>query len=124
MLKIQSTTMGDEARKLFGTDGIRGIANQEPMTAEMALRLGQAVAQRFLNKGAASSLHRASAAVERSLKQVAAHAAREAERQIISETLRATRGNKSQAAKALQTDYKTLHLKLKSLGIRARDFSP
>jgi phosphoglucosamine mutase len=51
MLKIQSTTMGDEARKLFGTDGIRGIANQEPMTAEMALRLGQAVAQRFLNKG-------------------------------------------------------------------------
>jgi phosphoglucosamine mutase len=51
MLKIQSTTMGDEARKLFGTDGIRGIANQEPMTAEMALRLGQAVAHRFQNKG-------------------------------------------------------------------------
>jgi phosphoglucosamine mutase len=39
--------MGDEARKLFGTDGIRGIANQDPMTAEMALRLGQAVAQKF-----------------------------------------------------------------------------
>src|SRR5262245_22507819 len=34
-------------RKLFGTDGIRGIANQEPMTAEVALRLGQAVAHRF-----------------------------------------------------------------------------
>ena len=51
MLKIQSTTMGDEARKLFGTDGIRGIANQEPMTAEMALRLGQAVAQKFQAKG-------------------------------------------------------------------------
>ena len=34
-------------RKLFGTDGIRGVANQAPMTAAMALRLGQAVAQRF-----------------------------------------------------------------------------
>src|ERR1700724_2625326 len=29
-------------RRLFGTDGIRGTANVDPMTAEMALRLGQA----------------------------------------------------------------------------------
>jgi phosphoglucosamine mutase len=36
-----------DSRKLFGTDGIRGVANQDPMTAEVALRLGQAVAQRF-----------------------------------------------------------------------------
>jgi phosphoglucosamine mutase len=28
------------ARKLFGTDGIRGTANQPPMTVEIALRLG------------------------------------------------------------------------------------
>ncbi len=39
--------MGIEERHLFGTDGIRGVANRDPMTAEMALRLGQAVAQRF-----------------------------------------------------------------------------
>ena len=39
--------MADETRRLFGTDGIRGVANRDPMTAEMALRLGQAVAQRF-----------------------------------------------------------------------------
>jgi phosphoglucosamine mutase len=39
--------MADHGRKLFGTDGIRGVANQDPMTAEVALRLGQAVAQRF-----------------------------------------------------------------------------
>jgi phosphoglucosamine mutase len=39
--------MGDTDRKLFGTDGIRGVANKDPMTAEVALRLGQAVAQRF-----------------------------------------------------------------------------
>lgn len=31
-------------RKLFGTDGIRGVANQFPMTAEFALNLGRAVA--------------------------------------------------------------------------------
>jgi phosphoglucosamine mutase len=34
-------------KKLFGTDGIRGLANQYPMTAEMALRVGRAVATFF-----------------------------------------------------------------------------
>ncbi len=34
-------------RKLFGTDGIRGEANAEPMTAETALKVGQAAARRF-----------------------------------------------------------------------------
>jgi phosphoglucosamine mutase len=32
------------ARRLFGTDGIRGVANEEPITSELALRLGRAVA--------------------------------------------------------------------------------
>ena len=32
-------------RRLFGTDGVRGIANQEPMTSEMALKLGRAIAK-------------------------------------------------------------------------------
>src|SRR5213594_414563 len=31
-------------RHLFGTDGIRGVANLEPMTSEMALKLGRALA--------------------------------------------------------------------------------
>ena len=35
------------ARKYFGTDGVRGRANQHPMTAEMALKLGSAVGQYF-----------------------------------------------------------------------------
>lgn len=34
-------------RKLFGTDGIRGRANQEPMTATTALRVAMAAAQLF-----------------------------------------------------------------------------
>jgi phosphoglucosamine mutase len=37
-------------RRLFGTDGIRGTANQAPMDAATALRLGQA-AGRFFNRG-------------------------------------------------------------------------
>ncbi len=31
-------------KRLFGTDGVRGTANIEPMTAEMALQLGRAIA--------------------------------------------------------------------------------
>jgi phosphoglucosamine mutase len=34
-------------RRLFGTDGIRGTANQPPMTAETALRLGMAAGSHF-----------------------------------------------------------------------------
>jgi len=33
--------------KLFGTDGIRGMANEYPMTAEMAVRVGRAVTTVF-----------------------------------------------------------------------------
>ncbi|MFL5291205.1 MAG: phosphoglucosamine mutase, partial [Myxococcales bacterium] len=35
---------GEPARRLFGTDGIRGVANVYPMTGEMMLQLGRAVA--------------------------------------------------------------------------------
>src|ERR1700704_4926233 len=34
-------------RRLFGTDGVRGIANVEPVTAETALKLGRAAAHVF-----------------------------------------------------------------------------
>ena len=34
--------------KLFGTDGIRGTANSEPMTAEVALKVGMASAVQFV----------------------------------------------------------------------------
>ncbi|HJQ58216.1 MAG TPA: phosphoglucosamine mutase [Vineibacter sp.] len=36
------------ARKLFGTDGVRGRANTDPITADMALRLGMAAGARFV----------------------------------------------------------------------------
>jgi phosphoglucosamine mutase len=38
-------------RELFGTDGIRGVANEYPMTAEMALRIGRVVATYFAGTG-------------------------------------------------------------------------
>jgi phosphoglucosamine mutase len=36
-------TKETETRRLFGTDGIRGMANEHPMTPELALALGRAV---------------------------------------------------------------------------------
>jgi phosphoglucosamine mutase len=38
------------SRKFFGTDGVRGTANTDPMTAEMALKLGAAVGRYFRNE--------------------------------------------------------------------------
>jgi phosphoglucosamine mutase len=38
---------GNGARKIFGTDGVRGTANIEPVTAETALKLGRAAAHIF-----------------------------------------------------------------------------
>ena len=35
------------ARKLFGTDGVRGLANKEPITPQTVLRLAMAVGHRF-----------------------------------------------------------------------------
>ncbi|QBY00927.1 phosphoglucosamine mutase [Rhodophyticola sp. CCM32] len=43
-------------RKLFGTDGVRGRANDFPMTAELALRLGAAAGRYFRTDG--SRAHR------------------------------------------------------------------
>ena len=42
------------SRKLFGTDGVRGRANQFPMTAEIALRLGAAAGRFFRRDGSAA----------------------------------------------------------------------
>ena len=41
--------MKPSTRKIFGTDGVRGTANVEPVTAETALKLGRAAAHVFKN---------------------------------------------------------------------------
>jgi phosphoglucosamine mutase len=40
----------ERMRRLFGTDGVRGVANEEPMTGEMAMRIGRAAAYLFRNQ--------------------------------------------------------------------------
>jgi phosphoglucosamine mutase len=42
-------------KRLFGTDGVRGVANLEPMTSETAMKLGRAAAYLFKNE---TGLHR------------------------------------------------------------------
>ncbi len=42
--------------KLFGTDGIRGIANREPITPETGLKLGRALVQFCQRKGCGSTV--------------------------------------------------------------------
>src|SRR3954464_5888094 len=37
-----------QTTKIFGTDGVRGVANVEPVTAETALKLGRAAAHVFM----------------------------------------------------------------------------
>ncbi len=39
------------SRRLFGTDGMRGVANLEPMTSETVMRLGMAIAARLRQPG-------------------------------------------------------------------------
>ncbi|MGH7360597.1 MAG: phosphoglucosamine mutase, partial [Candidatus Methylomirabilales bacterium] len=42
--------------KLFGTDGVRGIANEEPMTPETVVKLGRAVAYLTRRRGERASI--------------------------------------------------------------------
>ena len=59
---------------------------------------------------------------DRSLREVAELAVREAERRAILLALESVKGNKSRAARLLRTDYTTLHAKMKRYGISAREF--
>jgi two-component system response regulator HydG len=56
-----------------------------------------------------------------SLRQIAEQAVAEAERVAIVDALRKCRGNKTHAARLLQVDFKTLHSKMKRLGLSAVD---
>jgi two-component system, NtrC family, response regulator HydG len=71
---------------------------------------------------AAAALRAEPAPLDSSLKEIAEAAAADAERRAIHQVLQATRGNKSEAARQLRTDYKTLHLKMKHYGIDSGQF--
>lgn len=57
-----------------------------------------------------------------SLRQIVNGAVADAEGEAIRRALTATIGNKSQAARLLQTNYTTLHAKMKRYGISATEF--
>jgi len=57
-----------------------------------------------------------------SLKEIADAAAADAEQLAIRRVLQETKGNKSEAARILRTDYKTLHLRMKQYGISSETF--
>lgn len=102
---------------------LRNVVRQAVLESrEVVLR--RAHLQKFLDGSGAAPGGAPASPRGLSLKEAADAAAREAERLLISETLHATHGNKSAAARVLRTDYKTLHVKMKTLGLRARDFSP
>jgi len=88
------------------------------------LMIGRDVVRVLLGKPGAPRPPAGAATEGSSLREVATQAAEAAERRAISEALRAAGGNKSHAARALRTDFKTLHLKIKRLGLRAGDFVP
>ena len=48
MTRAGGNNAGEAPRSLFGTDGIRGVANQEPMTAETAMKVGAAAGSLFV----------------------------------------------------------------------------
>src|SRR2546427_8163275 len=66
---------------------------------------------------AATALRGEPAPVDSSLREIAEAAAADAEQQAIRRVLQVTSGNKSEAARLLRTDYKTLYLKMKQYGI-------
>jgi phosphoglucosamine mutase len=45
------------AKKIFGTDGVRGVANVEPVTSETALKLGRAAAHVFKTRSPVAKGH-------------------------------------------------------------------
>jgi DNA-binding NtrC family response regulator len=90
-----------------------------------ALVAGPAHVRRALERIARTSgsapstqLESAPALTTRSLRDVASEAVQLAERNAIIAALRAANGNKSEAARRLKTNYKTLHVKIRQYGLR------
>ena len=101
---------------------LRNIVRQAVLQT-CGLAVSAAVVQLALGGWDAAARPQTGVAMTRhSLRAIAAQATLTAESHAILEALRASAGNKSQAARALKTDYKTLHLKMKQMGIRAADF--
>jgi DNA-binding NtrC family response regulator len=58
------------------------------------------------------------------LRKIVEDAAEQVEKQAILNVLKSAQGNKSQAAKILDVDYKTLRMKIKKYGLRFEEDMP
>jgi DNA-binding NtrC family response regulator len=56
-----------------------------------------------------------------SLKEILQHGIAAIEREVLTEALKNTGGNKAKAARLLKIDYKTIHEKVKKLGIQKEE---
>lgn len=101
---------------------LRNVIRQAVLMSPGLMRPEHLPALGAKDPGAASATEPGSVSAGLSLKEASNKAAAEAERQAIRQVLQATRGNKSEAARLLRTDYKTLHLKMKRYEISAREF--
>jgi DNA-binding NtrC family response regulator len=100
---------------------LRNVVRQAVLQCDSALLEASHLAP-MLKKGSTSPF--AAVGLTGSLRQIGEDALASAEKSAIAQALRASRGNILQAARALHTDNKTLHVKLKKYGIRARDYEP
>ena len=68
-------------------------------------------------RAASPARAQAASATGLSLKEIVAQSTTAVEREVLSQTLRQTGGNKAKAARLLQIDYKTIQSKVKQYGI-------
>lgn len=98
---------------------LRNVIRQAVLTAQ-GTEIGEENIQALLGDlPAAESPWAAAPLPGTALRRIAENAVEEAEKQAIGSTLRLANGNKSQAAKALGVDYKTLRLKIKKYGLQS-----
>ncbi len=99
---------------------LRNVVRQAVLRCRVGSLDAESIVAAMGKSAEAKPLEPAPAAGDRSLKslkEVAVEAAQQAERIAIREALRAAGGNKALAARTLRTDYKTMHVKMKQLGI-------
>jgi DNA-binding NtrC family response regulator len=123
-LRRSATQISDEAATLLRghswPGNVRELRNviRQAVLQSSGVRVEASDVQPLLNERSPTACVTTSIAVAgQSLKQIAQAATTEAEKQAIVEALRSTRGNKTKAARLLQVDFKTLHLKIRKYGL-------
>ena len=103
---------------------LRNLVRRVVMEAQAPIVSAAEIASLLGAGGPAAAEPSAPPPTSGSLKEIAEAAAAAAERRAILDALRATGGNKSKAARLLQVDFKTLHVKMRKLGIDSQESPP